>query len=171
MDGTIAVIFFIVSLTDMGINECPDGCLTRQDAPERFSIQGGDVIFQERDIGAEAYFGYDRDHRFGPFQPTYGLSLTDENAFWVGGGAKWTTKGFHDGPFFAELSFMPGLYAKGDGPKLGGPLHFRSAIGVGYEFDNGGTLTALFDHRSNGDVLPRNPGLETLSIRYSIGIE
>jgi len=61
-----------------------------------------------------------------------------------------------------------GLSITTDGPDLGGHLQFRSAFGVGYEFDNGSTLTVSYDHRSNADTQPINPGLETLSIRYAV---
>ncbi|MEJ6401850.1 acyloxyacyl hydrolase [Yoonia sp. 2307UL14-13] len=171
MDGTLAVIWFLTSLTDMKINECPNGCLTRQDAPARLSIQGAQVIFQEDDIGEEIYVGYDSPYRYGPFHLTYGASVTDDGAAWIGAGAKWTTRNILDGPFFIETSFMPGLYARGDGPDLGGALHFRSALGAGYVFDNGATLTVSYDHRSNGDTQNVNPGLETLAIRYAFTFE
>ncbi len=168
MDGTLAVIWLITSLADMGLNECASGCLAQRDAPSRFWVQGGQVIFQEEEIGEEIYVGYDAPRRYGPFQITYGASITDEGAGWVGAGTKWTTRNFSDGPFFIETSFMPGLYAQGDGPDLGGVLHFRSAFGAGYIFDNGATLTVSYDHRSNGDIQDLNPGLETLSVRYAV---
>ncbi|MDX8348668.1 acyloxyacyl hydrolase [Cognatiyoonia sp. IB215446] len=167
MDGTLAVIWLLTSLGDMRINECPTGCVARQDAPARLSIQVAEVIFQEEEIGQEIYVGYDASVRYGPFQPTYGASLTDEGAVWIGAGAKWTTRNLSSGPFFIETSFMPGFYARGDGPDLGGALHFRSALGAGYIFDNGATLTISYDHRSNGDIQSFNPGLETLSLRYA----
>ncbi|MFG5384568.1 acyloxyacyl hydrolase [Yoonia sp. R2-816] len=59
---------------------------------------------------------------------------------------------------------------RGDGPDLGGEVHFRAAIGAGYEFDNGSTLTLSWDHWSNGDTRATNPGLENLSIRYAISL-
>lgn len=168
MDGTLAVIWLITSLADMTLNDCPTDCLQERAAPARLSLQAGQVIFQEEDIGAEIYIGYDGPRRYGPFHLTYGASITDEGAAWIGAGAKWTTRDLFDGPLFVETSFMPGLYARGDGPDLGGALHFRSALGVGYAFDNGATLTISFDHRSNGDIEDLNPGLETLSLRYAL---
>ena len=167
MDGTLAVIWLITSLTDMRFNECPTGCLAERPAASRLSLQGAQVIFQEEEIGEEIYIGYDAPRRFGPFQMTYGASVTDEGAAWIGAGAKWTTRNLIDGPFFVETSFMPGLYDQGDGPDLGGALHFRAALGAGYIFANGATLTVSYDHRSNGDIEDLNPGLETLSIRYA----
>ncbi|MFQ1700836.1 acyloxyacyl hydrolase [Loktanella agnita] len=171
MDGTLAVIWLITSLTDMGLNECPIGCTRLQDAPSRLSLQAANVIFQEDEIGQEIYLGYDAPYRYGPFHVTYGASVTDDGAAWIGAGAKWTTRNLSDKPFFIESSFMPGLYTQGDGPDLGGALHFRAAIGAGYVFGNGATLTVSYDHRSNGDTQDINPGLETLAIRYAISLD
>jgi hypothetical protein len=170
MDGTLAVIFIIASLTDMGFNECKTGCIAEKPAPSALAIQAGQVIFQEDDIGREIYATYDMPRRFGPFQPTFGASMTSDNDVWVGAGAKWTTRAINSGPFFVEASLMPGYYAAGDGPDIGGSLQFRSALGAGFIFENGSTLSLLYDHRSNADTQELNPGLETLSLRYSIAL-
>jgi len=171
MDGTLAAIYLIASLFDMGVNHCGNtGCLARDAAPARLSVQAGDVIFQEERIGQELYLGYDLDHAYGPFQPTVGFSMTDEGAGWIGLGVK---SRFEIGPagLFAEGSIMPGYYGAGDGPDLGGNLHIRSALGMGYEFGNGATLSVLYDHRSNADTQSSNPGMETLSIRYQVALD
>jgi hypothetical protein len=168
MDGTLAVIFLITSLTDMGLNDCrTDGCLTRENATARMSLQLADVEFQEEIISEEIYVGYDMDRRYGPFQPTFGASVTADGASWVGAGVKWTSTGMIDSPFYIETSLMPGYYAQGDGPDIGGSLHFRSAFGVGYAFDNGATISVHYDHRSNADTQDLNPGLETIAVRYA----
>ena len=168
MDGTLAVIWLVTSLTDMAINDCPDGCWIKRPADSRLSYQIADVQFNDDSIGSEFYLGYDSHRRKGPAQPTYGLSITTDRSVWFGVGWKWTSDRVIDGPLFVETSFMPGIYWQNDGPDLGGKLHFRSALGVGYEFDNGSTLSVLYDHRSNGDTQSTNPGLETLSIRYAV---
>ena len=167
MDGTFAVLFIVAGLSDMAINDCPTGCLQQSSAPPQFNIQAADVIFQENSIGQEVYVGYDTGQSYGPFATTYGASSTADGDLWIGVGAKWTSKNIISSPFFVELSLMPGLYAQGDGPDIGGALQFRSALGAGYEFNNGATLSVLFDHRSNADTQDLNPGLETLGIRYA----
>ena len=170
MDGTLAVIFLVVGLTDMGLNECPTGCLAERPDTARLSAQLGQVLFQDEEIGEELYVTYDMPRRYGPFQPVFGASLTADGDGWIGAGAKWTTRRISEGPFFFEASLMPGLYAHGDGPDIGGALQFRSAIGGGITFGNGSTLTVLYDHRSNADTQDVNPGLETLSVRYAIAL-
>ena len=170
MDGTLAVIFIIAGLSDMVVNDCPTGCLAQSAADARLSIQAADVIFQEETISQELYIGYDSGRSYGPFQPTFGISGTTDGDMWMGAGAKWTSKNLTAGPFFVEASLMPGIYAQDDGPDLGGALQFRSALGAGYEFDNGATLAVLFSHRSNADTQDTNPGLETLSLRYAFAL-
>ncbi len=167
MDSTLAIIFIIPALTDMGFNDCPTGCLAQSEATARITEQIGSVIFQKDDIGDELYFGFDMDRRYGPFQPTVGGSATADGDLWAGAGVKWTTERLIDSPFFVEVSLMPGLYALGDGPDLGGALQFRSALGLGVGFDNGVTVTVLYDHRSNADTQSLNPGLETLAFRFA----
>ncbi|MGJ8622469.1 MAG: acyloxyacyl hydrolase [Yoonia sp.] len=171
MDGTLAAIFLILGLGDMAVNDCPTGCLKESRTTARWNFQAASVIFNEDRIGQEFYAAYDPDQAYGPFQLTFGGSATLDGDLWVGGGAKWTSQDFISGPFFFEASLMPGLYARGDGPEIGGVLQFRSALGAGYEFGNGATLTVLFDHRSNADIQVVNPGLETLGLRYAIALD
>ncbi len=168
MDGTLAAIFLVISMTDMALTDCPAGCLAPEQAVSRLSFQGAKVSFQDEIIGNEIYLGYDAPVTYGPFQPTVGISLTDGGDYWVGAGVKWTSKGVIDSPFFVESSLMPGIYGQADGPDLGGQMHFRSSLGAGYTFDNGATVTASYDHRSNADTQQLNPGLETISLRFAI---
>ncbi len=170
MDGTLAAVYYLIALFDMGTNYCPnDGCLARNAATERYWVQAGQVEFQSEIIGEEIVFGWDRDTARGPFQRSLVASITDQGSFWIGYGNK-TQWALGNGWFF-EGSSMPGLYAKGDGEDLGGILQFRSSLGLGYEFDNGATLSVQYDHRSNADLNDYNPGLETLSIRYAFVID
>ena len=167
MDGTLAVLFLAASLTDMALNDCQTGCMAERDATRRLSFQVSKVEFGREIIGDEVYVGYDMGTRHGPFQPTFGASVTDTGDMWVGVGAKWTSERAFDNAFFAEASLMPGYYAKGSGPELGGVLQFRSSLGVGYAFDTGMTVLASYDHRSNGDTQFTNPGLETIALRVA----
>ncbi|WP_412508121.1 acyloxyacyl hydrolase [Roseovarius sp. SYSU LYC5161] len=170
MDGTLAAIYLIASLFDMSLNHCPQGCLARDAAPARLSVQAADVIFQEDSIGQELYLGYDLDHAYGPFQSTVALSMTDQGAGWAGLGVKSRFEIGQAG-LFAEGSIMPGYHSAGDGPDLGGALQIRSALGMGYEFGNGASLSVIYDHRSNAETQALNPGLETLSIRYQVALD
>lgn len=167
MDGTLAAIFLIASLTDMALTDCPTGCLAPDDATARLSFQAARVEFNENIVGDEIYVGYDLGTAYGPFQPTIGASWTSMGDAWIGAGAKWTTQSLIDGPFFIEASLMPGYHLQGDGPDIGGALQFRSSLGAGFAFENGMTLLASYDHRSNADTQDLNPGLETIALRFA----
>lgn len=171
MDGRLAVLFFAVGLFDMKANDCDTGCLAHTPAQEALSLSFGNVIFQEDTIGRELYLRYDMGTSFGPFQPAMGLSVSDSNDIWVGVGATHTTR-FWDRPSgaggYAQLHFMPGVYAQGNGRDLGYPIEFRSGAEIGYQAKNGVRMGVSFDHRSNGDISSVNPGLETFQFRVSV---
>ena len=168
MDGTLAAVFVIASLTDMALTDCPTGCLAEQPATARLAFQLGEVTLDSRHIGQELLIGYDAAHSFGPFQPTVAAALTDDGAAWFGVGAKWTGVDMLPGSLFVEASLLPGLYLPAAGPYIGGNLQFRASLGVGYAFDDGTTLAVVYDHRSNADTQSFNPGLEVLSVRYAM---
>lgn len=166
MDGTLAALFLISSLTDMGVNHCGNGgCLAPAADQSRLSFSAGQVMFQDEDVSNELYLKYDLGRSYGPFQPSFGLSVTDEGSTWIGVGASWTAQ--YD-RVYLQLSLMPGLYAKGDGPDLGHEVEFRSGVELGYEAPNGWRYGLVYDHRSNADMSDVNPGMETLQFRVSI---
>ena len=69
---------------------------------------------------------------------------------------------------FLQFHTMAGLYDKGDGVDLGGPIEFRSGIEVGYQARSGVRMGLGVDHRSNAGLYSTNPGLETVHFRVSI---
>ena len=74
-----------------------------------------------------------------------------------------------EGKWFVEGSFMPGYYEDGsDGTDLGGNVQFRTLFGVGYTVAPGRKLSLAIDHKSNADLEDRNPGSETLVLRYTV---
>lgn len=167
-DGTFAVIGLIFGLIDMGANHCPnEGCLARNEVPGYTSVSIGETYFQEAHQGEELYFRRDTKLAFGPFQNIYGASISNDGEFWVGAGHAWTQPYF-DRRAYIQLHAMTGLYAKGDGADLGGPIEFRSGIEVGYQARNGLRMGLGFDHRSNAGLYSDNPGLETIHFRVSI---
>lgn len=168
MDGTFAVLFLVAGLTDMGLNHCgAEGCLARSDQQARFSVSGGDVRFQEKRIGEELYARYEFGRNYGPFQPAAGVSITDDSAAWMGLGAVYTGH-FANDRAYVQLSLLPGLYARGNGPDLGHVIEFRSGIELGYERLDGVRFGVSYDHRSNAELDRVNPGLESIQFRLSI---
>lgn len=165
MDGTMAALVLGVSLLDMGVNHCPTGCLEATAMDPRWALSAGGVVFQDDGEGAEIALRRDLGVRFGPFQPSIGLSTAAGGATWVGAGLLYTVEGPFD--LYLEGHVMPGVYLPGDGRDLGGALQFRSGIELGYEAPSGLRIGLALDHRSNGDTQSYNPGLETLQLRVT----
>ncbi|MCK0139920.1 acyloxyacyl hydrolase [Aliiroseovarius sp. F47248L] len=170
MDGTLAVLFLLTGLIDMWVNHCNTGCVKPVSTVARHVASAGGLIFEADSIGAEAYYRHDLPLSYGPFQPTIGASVDSQGDIWIGLGA---VNVFHlwGDRSFAQLSFMPGIWLRGDGPVMGHPIEFRSGIDAGYERPDGMRYSVSLDHRSNGDIVPVNPGLETLQFRVSVPAE
>ncbi len=86
---------------------------------------------------------------------------------WLGIGvyALWSVR---DSNWFFDGSFMPGYYGRGsDGTPLGGNIQFRSLVGVGYKISNTQRVSLAIDHKSNAGLEDKNPGSETLVLRYT----
>lgn len=66
---------------------------------------------------------------------------------------------------FVEASFMPGYYWPGD-TDLGNHLQFRSLIGLGWNVSPTAAVILSLDHISNAGIDIRNPGAETIALRY-----
>lgn len=170
MNPIYALIFLAFGSYDMAANHCSTGCFAPNEVASRLTLQGANIRFLEEDIGQEFYLDYGFPTARGPFQPVVGLSVSEDGAAWLGFGVRSALE-LGDSGFLVETSLMPGYYDPGEGPEIGGNLHFRSSLGLSYEFDNGGRLGMFFDHRSNADTQSYNPGLDTYGIRYSIALD
>jgi lipid A 3-O-deacylase len=167
MDGTLAVLTLIFGLWDMTANYCETGCLARSEVQGYTAVSGGPVFSNNDRIANEIYIRRDTRRKFGPFQMTYGLSVTDQSAVWMGAGPTYTVPLKSD-TIFVELHTMAGLFLKGDGPGLGGPIEFRSGIEIGYEVGNGTRFGLSYDHRSNAGIYADNPGIESFQLRLAM---
>ncbi len=167
-DGTAAVVGLALGLLNMGLNYCPnDGCLAKNERVPYNAISGGEVYFQKRDVGQEIYYRRQTRYARGPFQFTYGASVTEDGGLWVGLGNT-TTYFTPNDRWYAQFHTMPGLYAKGNDVDLGGVIEFRSGVEFGYQNRKGTRFSLSFDHRSNAGIYSDNPGLETVQFRVSI---
>lgn len=71
--------------------------------------------------------------------------------------------------WFIDASVLPGYYSEGnDSNRLGGHFQFRSTLGVGRRFGDAGALSLAISHKSNAETQERNPGLETLMLRWHV---
>jgi hypothetical protein len=67
----------------------------------------------------------------------------------------------------ATPGFAAGLFHRGGGQNLGGPVEFRSSIELAYRFGDGSRLGLNLSHLSNGGFYDRNPGTESLVLVWS----
>ena len=167
MDGTLAALTLIFGLWDMAGNHCTTGCVAASGAQGYIAVSAGSVFLNEDRIGTEIYVRRDTRRQFGPFQATYGVSVTDDGSVWFGAGPSYSLP-FKSDAIFVQLHTMAGLYLAGDGADLGGPIEFRSGVEVGFVAQSGMRFGLTYDHRSNADLYADNPGLETIQLRVSV---
>lgn len=96
-----------------------------------------------------------------------GLWVTSRGAAWVGGGLAYTHS-FGGGPVFVRAALMPGLYRSGSDLNLGGPLEFLSRIEIGTHLRNRAQVSLALEHRSNAGIYATNPGMNVVSVNYSL---
>jgi lipid A 3-O-deacylase len=74
-----------------------------------------------------------------------------------------------------HLVLMPnvavGAFAEGDGKDLGSTVEFRSGVELAWRFEDRSRLGLAFHHISNASIGDTNPGVEILSINYSLPID
>lgn len=165
MDGTFAVLTLLFGMTD-AFTDCHADCLVRNEVTPRIAVSQGSLQFKGDVIGREVYVRYDSGHANGPFRTIMGASYSSLGDVWAGIGHSYKLSAADTGPY-AELHAMTGLYKHDGGPDLGGPIEFRSGAELGWEFESGWRLAAMYDHRSNAGIFATNPGVETVQIRVS----
>ena len=94
------------------------------------------------------------------------LDNGDPSAF-LSLGPVWGARGLLGSRSFIEIAFNLALLQENDfdGTDLGGHLHFKSALSIGYEFEHA-SLALRFQHISNAGLNRHNPGMNTLGVVY-----
>lgn len=167
MDGRLTVLFWLLSIPsgEVTTNELS---VNRADTTGRAVLSAGTLEFGGTTIGQELRYTYMFDQKKGRFNPTFDVSITDEGGLWVGAGLyQQFDIEIGQQTFFVGSTFAPGLYIQGNEVDLGFPIEFRSGLEVGMRFDNDWQVSLYYDHRSNGDIVAVNPGMETLQLRLS----
>ena len=163
MDGLYSVFFLIstlISIENPIINGFDEG-----DVRSYSKVSFSKVEVQNKFIGNEIQYSYYINKKYGPLQPSYSFSLTDENGFW--GGAGFIRKVKINDKLNFNFDFYPGVYFKGKEEDLGGWLMFRSGVELEYNVNNEWKVSMSYDHRSSGDIWKYNPGMETLKFSIS----
>jgi lipid A 3-O-deacylase len=146
-------------------------------APSAFAISAGQHnVLDGGDgdtAGAEALFAPRGFHFLPgfvpPLAPVAGLLVASRGSLYVYGGFRL------DVPlgerWVATSGFAAGLFHRGSGQELGGPIEFRSSIELAYRFGDGSRLGLNLSHLSNGGLYGRNPGSESLVLVWSAGFK
>jgi len=94
-----------------------------------------------------------------------GLTVNDDKSAWIFGGLR---RDFSlGGPWVITPAFAIALYEQGDGKDLGGPLEFRSALEIGYQWPSRKRLAFAIYHLSNAGIYDHNPGMNSLILTFS----
>ncbi len=105
---------------------------------------------------------------FNLIKPFAGFLGTTENAYYAYGG--FGIDGYYGKKknFVVTPSLACGYYKDGHEIKAGNPLEFYIGIDIFYRFKNNARFGVGIFHISNADSGYRNPGSETLTVKYQI---
>jgi len=122
------------------------------------NTQGGTVNF---DIYADPFWERNRVL----LKLAFGVNAHVDGGLWIGAGVAGEYQ--LNKKWYLEGSFMPGYFNNSaSGTDLFHDLEFRSRFGVAYRLTDKTNIGLTLSHTSNAGLGPRNPGLETLSIRF-----
>lgn len=107
---------------------------------------------------------------FNLIKPFAGFLGTNENAYYAYGG--FGIDGYYGKRknFVVTPSLACGYYKDGNEIKAGNPLEFYIGIDMFYRFKNNARFGVGIFHISNADSGKKNPGSETLVLKYQIPI-
>ena len=164
--GIYAVLFSIVTISSAE-NPIKNGFPKTNTQPYE-KITFSMVEFQDKIVGTEVQYSHYLDKKYGPIQPGFSISITDQGGLWLGSG--FIKKVNLSNNFNLNFDFFPGIYVQNNEVDLGGWLMFRSGIELEYKLGNLWNISIAYDHRSSGDIWIYNPGLETIKISLSKNI-
>lgn len=147
--------------------------LTRDGEPDAIAFGGGyyDILRSVKNKGDAQEAGlfnleYHSNKKLWYFTPQFGAWATNKGSAYVYAGVRLDV--FFGNRFVFTPSFSPGLYHEGKGKDLGFIVEFRSSAEFAYRFDDYSRLSLGIAHLSNASLGDKNPGVETLSLTYSI---
>ncbi len=123
-------------------------------------------IIKMRDNAAILNLEYRSDKKLWVFKPMFGMWASSEGGFYGYAGIRMDV--YFGNRFVFTPSFAPGFYHDGNGKDLGLEVEFRSSVEVAYRFDDYSRLSLGLAHLSNASLGDKNPGVETLTLTYSV---
>ncbi|MCK6450751.1 MAG: acyloxyacyl hydrolase [Alphaproteobacteria bacterium] len=135
--------------------------------PDALAFGAGwwDVV-QNKDTAALLNLEYRSNKKLWWFKPQAGMFGTSKGGFYLYAGIRLDV--YFGDRFVFTPSFSPGVYHEGNGRDLGFELEFRSSAEIAYRFDDYSRLSLGIAHLSNASLGDRNPGVETLTLTYSV---
>jgi hypothetical protein len=131
------------------------------------SFGGGGFNALRSEVEAEFRLEYRSRLQWLVFRPFASFAATNRGSVLVGAGV--LAEVVIADRFVVTASLAPHYYARGNSPTdLGYPLEFRSQGEIAYRFENGSRLGVAFGHYSNGGFGDTNPGVESITLYYSL---
>ncbi len=111
---------------------------------------------------------YNFDYIWKNLRPSVGGFMTDQHSYYLYGNVAYDFFLTDAHSWHLTPDFGAGYYNHGDGKDLGGGFEFREGVTAGYKFEDGQRLGLALHHLSNASIYDRNPGVETLTVRYTL---
>ena len=134
--------------------------------PRSLAFNGGVSNFNKSPTWVELGLEYRHPIQVWGMAVAAGLTVNDDKAVWVYGGLR---RDFSLGrSWIITPAFAITLYEQGDAKDLGGPLEFRSALEIGYQWPSRKRLAFVIYHLSNAGIYDHNPGMNSLILTFSL---
>ena len=151
----------------IGMSFVPDARAKEDPALLSVGIGAFDVI-QDKNQALDFRLEYRHGGKLWLFKPWVGVEATSDGGLYGAGGL---LIDIDLGPnFVLTPSLGIGAFAEGDGKDLGHTVEFRSQIEAAYRFDDLSRLGIAFSHISNASLGDKNPGVEILTVYYSLPV-
>jgi len=140
----------------------------RHEASDLVTAAAGWVdVSRRRHSALELGLGYRRRNALWAFRPFVAVTATNTRSVYGWAGIAYD---LGIGRFAVTPAFGPGLYGRGGGIDLGYPLEFRSRLEASCRLDGRSRIGVALSHTSNAHLGARNPGVETLTVSYSLAL-
>lgn len=144
----------------------PAAAIAEDLEPDFLTIGAGAFDMNDDQTAGEIDAQFRLQDKLWIFKPQFGVFVTSDQAFYAYAGLYIDI--FLGRRWVLSPSTAVGVFEKGDGKDLGGPIEFRSALELAYRFDDRSRLGLQFGHLSNASIYDDNPGEEFFILNYSI---
>ena len=166
LSGLLALVGSLTAPAAFACNAASEHEGPRREDESGLSVSTGVIDFgkdfETVEVGIQHRFPTDWCLGLGP---NVGAFVTADESFYVYAG---TDQRINVGrSWFIDVITSVGFYEAGDGKDIGGELEFRSGVAVGRRLRSGSSVSFGFFHLSNSSYYRRNPGVNSLLLRWS----